>query len=90
MEDVLKNSNLNEAKLIGYNEDPIDVVNLVGLDVENLKIQENLGENSEISSSYVIRRGLPQAPSKTEDKLPQKTIIEAGMWMDSCVFIRRL
>ncbi|CAE6112025.1 unnamed protein product [Arabidopsis arenosa] len=78
LEDVLKNSNLNEAKLIGYNEDPIDVVDLVEVDVENLKIQENLGENGEISSSYIIRRGLPQAPSKTEDRLPQKTIIEAG------------
>lgn len=69
MEDVLKNGIRNEAKLIGYNEDPIDVVDLVGLDVENLNILETFGGNSERSSSYVIRRGLPQAPSKTEDRI---------------------
>jgi endoribonuclease Dicer len=78
LEDVLKNGIRNEAKLIGYNEDPIDVVDLVGLDVENLNILETFGGNSERSSSYVIRRGLPQAPSKTEDRLPQKAIIKAG------------
>ncbi|XP_010495321.1 PREDICTED: dicer-like protein 4 [Camelina sativa] len=78
LEDVVKNSIRNEAKLIGYNEEPIDVVDLDGLDVENLNLQENFGENSKISSSYLIRRGLPQAPSKTEDRLPQKTIKEAG------------
>jgi len=90
LEDVLKNGIRNEAKLIGYNEDPIDVVDLVGLDVENLNILETFGGNSERSSSYVIRRGLPQAPSKTEDRLPQKAIIKAGMWMNSCVFYQEI
>ncbi|XP_023636190.1 dicer-like protein 4 isoform X3 [Capsella rubella] len=78
LEDVLKNSIRNEAKLIGYNEEPINVVDLDGLDVENLKLQEIFGENSEISSSYIIRRGIPQEPSKTENRLPQQTIREAG------------
>lgn len=107
MEDVLKNSIRNEAKLIGYNEEPIDVGDLSGLDVENLKLEEAFGEdpdteskNSETGSTYFIRRGLPQAPSVKEDRLPQKSIREAGIWMDnvevkrlninSCLFIRRL
>ncbi|KAL1189126.1 Dicer-like protein 4 [Cardamine amara subsp. amara] len=85
LEDVLKNSIRNEAKLIGYNEEPIDVVDLNGVDAENLRLNENFGEdpvtesnNSETSSTYFIRRGLPQAPSVREDRLPPKTVREAG------------
>lgn len=92
MESVLKNSCRNEATLIGYDEEPIDVVDLVdGLDVENLKLQETSDEDpvtesktSETSSSsYFIRRVLTQAPSKKEDSLTQKTIREAGTCMDT-------
>lgn len=90
MEDVLKNSFRYEAKLIGYNEEPIDVVDLDGLDVEldveNLNLQETFDEDlvtesqtSETSSSYFIRRVLTQTPSEKEDRLPQKTIGEAGI-----------
>ncbi|XP_013667310.2 dicer-like protein 4 isoform X1 [Brassica napus] len=86
LEDVLKNSIRNEAKLIGYDEEPIDVVDRDGLDVENLNIQDSFEEDpitesktSETSSSYIIRRVLTNAPpSEKEESLPQKTIKEAG------------
>ncbi|KAL0887460.1 hypothetical protein Bca101_011443 [Brassica carinata] len=85
LEDVLKNSLRNEAKLIGYDEEPIDVVDLDGLDAENLKFQDSLDEDpvtesktSETSNSYIIRRVATSAPSEKEESLPQKTINEAG------------
>ncbi|KAJ0266449.1 Dicer-like protein 4 [Hirschfeldia incana] len=85
LEDVLKNSLRNEAKLIGYDEEPIDVVDIDGLDVENLKIQDSFDEDpvtesktSETSSSYVIRQVLISTPSEKEESLPQKTVNEAG------------
>lgn len=89
MEDVLKNSIRNEAKLIGYDEEPIGVVDLDGLDVENVNIQDSFEEDpvtesktSETSSSYIIRRVLTNAPpSEKEESLPQKTIKEAGILM---------
>lgn len=91
MESVLKNSCRNEATLIGYDEEPINVVDLDGLDVENLKLQETFDEdpvteNKTIetsSSSYFIRRVLTEAPSKKEDSVTQKTIREAGTCMDT-------
>ncbi|KAJ4883537.1 Dicer-like protein 4 [Raphanus sativus] len=85
LEDVLKNSLRNEAKLIGYDEEPINVVDLDGLDVENLKIQDSFDEDlvtesktSETSNSYIIKRVLTSAPTEKEESLPQNTIKEAG------------
>lgn len=88
LEDVLKNSLRNEAKLIGYDEEPIDAVDLDGLDVENIEIQDSFEEDpvtesktSETSNSYIIRRVVTSAPSEKEESLPQTTIKEAGILM---------
>ncbi|CAN8252441.1 unnamed protein product [Cochlearia groenlandica] len=86
LEDVLKNSLRNEAKLVGYNEEPIDVMDLDGLDFNNLNLRETFGEDhpvtenetSDTSSPYIITRLLAETTSEQEAKIPHKVIREAG------------